>query len=475
LLRAALAIDLTNPIPVRRGTSTGWLQHSWKEAVFQHRPDLARDAYVAVARAKLQRGDQLVDGLRELLTQEALAPFRQEITLEFLRDYPNANTFQLDELLRAVLPISAAHAEFLVLASRVLSGAVTVDEPQRDRWLATAYVLSPSQYEAAVKATAQVRPGLVFELRNRTGFSRNMQGNESVPPPLPMLAILARLTGSLYPEVGFPSGGWSGDTNAWDAAEYCRSLINAISAVPSEAATDALTRLAADPQLSSYRPHLLHALANQRERRREAEYDRPDWPQTVKALSNGSPATVADLHALLVAHLEELRKRIASENTDIYKSFWNLDGYARPVDPRPEEACRDTLVTLLRPRLAPLGITVEPEGHMVADKRADISVAMPARKILCELKRDYHAEVWAAAEEQLERYYTHDPDAQGFGIYAVFWFGDKRLFEIPKPPGGLARPVSAAELENMLRAIVPADRANRIAVLVIDVSGPPHP
>ena len=67
------------------------------------------------------------------------------------------------------------------------------------------------------------------------------------------------------------------------------------------------------------------------------------------ALSKGPPATVADLYALLMEHLGDLNKRIASENTDIYKSFWNIDRYARPRDPRPEEACRDMLVTLLRP------------------------------------------------------------------------------------------------------------------------------
>ena len=77
----------------------------------------------------------------------------------------------------------------------------------------------------------------------------------------------------------------------------------------------------------------------------------------------------------------------------------------------------------MRPRLLPKGITVEPEGHVVADKRADISVAMPKRKILCELKRDYHGEVWTAIEQQLDRFYTHDPEAKGFGIYCVFWFG----------------------------------------------------
>ena len=110
---------------------------------------------------------------------------------------------------------------------------------------------------------------------------------------------------------------------------------------------------------------------------------------------------------------------------------------------------------------------------MVADKRADISVAMPGRKILCELKRDYHAELWTAADRQLERFYAHDPEAKGFGIYGVFWFGDKRRSSMPKHPDGLEVPKSAAGLEQMLRERVPADRRYRVAVIVIDVSGPP--
>jgi hypothetical protein len=135
--------------------------------------------------------------------------------------------------------------------------------------------------------------------------------------------------------------------------------------------------------MASYDAHIRHALANQERRRRDSEYDRPNWTSTVSALSNGAPATVADLHALLLDQLDDLRKRIARENTDIYKQFWNVDRYSRLDEPWPEEACRDALVTLLRPALAPKGITVEPEGHMLADKRADISVAMPTRKILC--------------------------------------------------------------------------------------------
>jgi hypothetical protein len=125
----------------------------------------------------------------------------------------------------------------------------------------------------------------------------------------------------------------------------------------------------------------------------------------------------------------------------------------------------------MRPSLLPLGITVEPECHMVADKRADISVAMPSRKILCELKRDYHAEVWTAVEGQLERFYAHDPDAKGFGIYCVFWFGEKRPRPIPTHPKGLAAPKSPGEMEQMLRDLMPESMHSRLTVIVIDVSG----
>ena len=220
-------------------------------------------------------------------------------------------------------------------------------------------------------------------------------------------------------------------------------------------------QLEGNPDLVSYRPHLLHALANQRQRRRDVEYDRPDWAKTIKALENGSPATVADLHALVVAHLENLNHVIGHDNTDLFKRFWNLDQYARPINPRPEEACRDDLITLMRPSLLPVGITVEPEGHMARDKRADISVAMPGRKVLCELKRDYHSEIWTAIQNQLERYYAHNPEARGFGVFCVFWFGHKRPQAIPSAPNGLAPPSSAAEMGQILKDLMPESMANR--------------
>jgi hypothetical protein len=234
----------------------------------------------------------------------------------------------------------------------------------------------------------------------------------------------------------------------------------------------ALENLASDRSLDSYKNELLYAIANQRQLRREADYERPDWASTVAALANGPPATVADLHALVSEHLRDLKIHIERDNTDIWKQFWNVDSWAKPVEPRPEETCRDVLmVPLIRSRLEPLKITVEPEAHMASDKRADISVGMFGRKILCELKRDYHAAVWTAVEEQLERFYIHDPEAKGFGIYCVFWFGTGRKHSIPSPPKGMPVPASAAQMEGMLRDLLPERLRNRITVVVIDVSG----
>lgn len=78
--------------------------------------------------------------------------------------------------------------------------------------------------------------------------------------------------------------------------------------------------------------------------------------------------------------------------------------------------------------------------------RADICIFANKMKLVIELKRDYHSEVWTAVERQLDRFYTRDPEANGFGIYGVFWFGEKRKQNIPFPPKGISRPKSADAL-----------------------------
>jgi hypothetical protein len=417
LLQALVAFNLVNPVPQEKDGVSSWLTPPWKLWLLDYHPDLVRDAYMAVVRTRLKVSEQIAEGMRELLTEPAFEAFRRDIVMTLLREFPNADPLRLDELIGAALKLPDAHKDFLVLASQALSGAVAVDQRQRDLWITAAYMLAPNEYRADVEREARARPGLVFDLRDRPGFERHGQPGENALS-LAQLEFVARLTGALYPAASPPSGVWSGDTNRWDASEFFRGLTAMISANPTQAATDALVRLEANPDLRSYSEPLRHDLANQQQLRRDADYDRPDWARTIKSLENGAPATVADLHALLINHLHDVRRQIERDNADIFKSFWNLDSYSRLVDSRPEEACRDFLVSFIRPQLAPFGITVEPEGHMAGDRRADISVAMPGKKILCELKRDYHADLWTAAEGQLDRFYTHDPEARASAFIA---------------------------------------------------------
>ena len=214
----------------------------------QDRPGLVRDAYVAIARAKLAKGDRTVDGLRELMVEDVFKLSRGDTALQLLRDFPNADGFLLDRLFDGVLATPAAHDEFLVVADRVLSGAAPEGQQQYDKWLAGAYLLSPKRYEAQIDAIAEQRPGIVFDLRDRSGYGSHGE-QQPIALTLPQLEFLARLTGTHNPERGFPSGGWVGNTNAWDAVEFCRKLIDAISAIPSQVASEALRRLEADPRM----------------------------------------------------------------------------------------------------------------------------------------------------------------------------------------------------------------------------------
>lgn len=109
---------------------------------------------------------------------------------------------------------------------------------------------------------------------------------------------------------------------------------------------------------------------------------------------------------------------------------------------------------------------------MVADKRADITAALPGRKLILELKRDIHSELWTACISQLERFYTRDPEASGYGVYGVFWYGKHRQGRMPKHPDSRASPKTATELETMLNDIIPTELRTRLRAVVVDVSVP---
>ena len=289
------------------------------------------------------------------------------------------------------------------------------------------------------------------------------------------LEFLIRITASEFPYAAHTLGVSSGTHNPWDASDFVDYLLKILSSIPTSESSEALQRLrdelSSNAYLASYADYIKHALASQSIRLIDSKFTQPTWQQTVATLSNLAPANMADLHALVLFHLHDIQHVILNGNTDIYKRFWN-EVIGKIHSPKVEDSCRDVLVDLLRNRLKSLGVSVEPEGHMAADKRADIIITLPKMKLVVELKRDFHSEVWSAAVNQLDLLYTRDPEAFGYGIFLVFWFGDKRGSKIPLPPSTLHTPKSAEEMQNELQSLIPTPKQLKLMTVVLDVSKP---
>lgn len=338
-------------------------------------------------------------------------------------------------------------------------------------WLAAGFLTCPEDFASRFgAATGVVASLLIWALRDLSGFTRRKKEVQNVLTTAQLEEML-RLVFDRYKRTTNPPGGWSGDTNDWDATDYALKMINELSSRSENAAGEALERLLSAAGAASYATDIKHGIAQQKVRAIDSNYKQPTWAAAIATLANAKPANIADLHALVLAHLNDFATRVGTANVDMYKRFWNEDQWGRVESPKTEESCRDYLVERLRESTRSQQITVEPEGHMAKDKRADVVATLPGMKVVVELKRDIHDEVWTAIETQLERFYTRDPEAQGFGIYGVFWFGEKRRGKISAPPKPLTMPQSASEMQQQLSSLVPIARRGKIAVIVIDLSG----
>jgi len=141
--------------------------------------------------------------------------------------------------------------------------------------------------------------------------------------------------------------------------------------------------------------------------------------------------------------------------------------------PHPENACRDFLLRLMREKLEPHGIEVQPEQTHHDGNRADITISyrnsISHFNVSIEIKRDCNPELWTALRTQLIGQYSTAKGADDYGIYLVLWFG-KNGKGIALPKDGDSRPKSPDELKERLEAQLKASERQRIFVRVLDVS-----
>ena len=471
-MRLALAVHYTVAKPVAASRPPSWLP-----PLLKSHPHVVSEVLGQAVLSRMQRGTDVSANLYELAYSEDHESVARMATLPLLRRFPVRCTDRQLPALNYLLVAALLHcdrASFLELAEEKLARR-SMNVAQRVYWLAAGLVGAPESFAARLERFVsgnERRTRRLAELvLHRFRVPERLLGHLDVPA----LRLLIRLVGSSFRPFSSAPHASSRDsdeggpvTGGMEAALGIEHLIGRLASLPSPEATQTLQALSSEDALRPWRSQLVDAGYRQNVLRREHGFRHCDIEQVLAVLDNCRPANVADLAALTMAHLREIAGKIRDGSTSDWRQYWNVDSRNRPTEPKPEDACRDALLSDLQSRLIGLHVDAQPEGGYADDKRSDIRVSHGDGNVPVEIKKCSHRDLWSAIRMQLIARYTHDPGAGGYGIYLVFWFGAARC----QSPERGARPKNAGELEERLRDTLSAEDARLISICVVDVSKP---
>ena len=454
---------------------------NWYRELVEKYPQTVASVLLSFARTELQMGRENVSGLWDLTHDAGHAELARLVVPALLRGFPvRRRVRQLPNLTR-LLWAARQHVDrdelIEILEKKLAAKSMIVN--QRVHWLAAGVVTAPDAYTDRL---AEFIDGKEPRARQLARFLWSEHPAVFRPAELPprALEVLIGQSGaafSIYDLVDRPDHGRRhamGRHNAqpestlWNLAE----LIECLAASPAPEAGDSLRRLADDETLSRWRHHLRTAADRQAAVARDASCERPDLDRIRATLNNAAPANAADLAALALHRIDEVACSIRHANTNDWSQYWNQDSHGRPTDSKPENACRDALLSQLRQRL-PAEVGAQPEGQYAASRRADIRLSCLGFHVPIEIKKQSHRDLYRAVRDQLVAGYAQDPATGGHGIFLALWFGDPD--QAPPDHTG-KRPGSPEELQQKLEAglalqLTP-EQQRKISVRVIDVSRP---
>ena len=445
----------------------------WYRTVVVERSDLVAEAFVRSIRSMLRRGRSDGLGLYELDHHDHHRPVARLALGPLLKSFPVRGKVEQLNILQRLMVAALRHLDrdlLLPIVEKKLT-LRSMDVAQRVYWLCGGLLADPASFTDRLRKTLAVA-GAEQRIRHMAQFFEDIDRSFVTRLDTSASALLIASLGSSY------RPHWTGDdsesgTNAHPrTGTYIPFFINALiadlAADPSNAAKNALEGLCENTKLKPWHPGLLDAASGQREVRREANFQHPTAEQVLETLGNSRPANAADLAALTMDVLADLAKTIRHGNTSDWRQYWNVYPSKHADEPRPEDECRNHLLSDLKRMLALLRVDAQQEGTYADDKRADIRVSCDGFNVPIEIKRSAHDDLWKAIRNQLIAKYTRDPGADGYGIYLVFWFGrgyckKPPTGSPPETPDGLRKQLIAA-------ANLSPEERRKISVIVIDVS-----
>lgn len=453
-----------------------WNQEpDWYRNALTLRPDLVADVLVRAVKAALRRGSKSSLGLYELRHVESYRAVAGLAVAPLLKSFPvRAKVEQLNALsllVHAALRHSPEHDLIQIVEKKLRLGSM--DAAQRVYWLCAGVLAAPESFSERLR---RAFTGRSHERRIRHAAELLSQAEPRLIErfDVPTLEFLITALGDTYRPYGWSEA--DDESANSKGPEYSstslvvNALITTISSKPARDATGAIERLSAEATLGPWHLKLRDAAGRQREVRRETNFHHPTVEQVLATLDNQRPANAADLAALTADVLADLAREIRHGDTSGWRQYWNVDPYNRPAEPRPENACRDALLSALKTKLGHHGIDARQEVIHADDKKADIVVSIGSINVPMEAKRSNSGKLWTALRNQLIARYTRDPGSDGYGIYLIFWFGPNLCKRLPNGPA----PETPDALREQLLAVAnlsPEER-RKISIRVIDVSKP---
>jgi hypothetical protein len=444
---------------------------AWYTQLATHRPTLVATVLVQFGRLSIRkRSEHSITGVWSWSQSDDLHELAKAALPELLTGFPaRATEAQLRALNHDLLPAAVRHLDRSVLGviASCKLGLKSLDAGQRIAWLVATLPLEPltrSHELIEFVGSSQTR---AVQLGNA------LAAQTARNSPLPQLPakVLARVIQLLAPHAvpEYPTeGGWVTDGDR--RRDLVQGFIGRLSASTDDAVAGELAQLRQMPAMKPWALALDSAKTGHMRLVRAARFRHASAESVARTLANRAPANASDLLALAVDQLRGLGAQIRGDDTNSLRLFWREDRDGLLI-PKVENDCRDVLLDKLRPRLHPLSVQVEKEASAANDTRADLRVSsmVDGRRIVVpiEVKKEDNSALWGAWREQLEGRYVTDPAAQGAGLYMVLWFDHK-----PRSSPQGQRPSDARELEELIRACIPADERTRIAVCVLDLSQP---
>ncbi len=425
-------------------------------------PEIGAEMLTKCVGAKMRNG--MFDYVAARLATDDWRSVARRVVLPLLRSVPLRAALPvamatLDDLLIAAFRF-ADRAALLALVTRKLSRS-SMSPTQRVHWLVAEVVgaseTCPDRLQAFVQGHENRGVQLV-EFLFVAGSLLDELPSRTLACFITLVGPFARVLGSAMT----PLRG-----TEYKATRSVEKMIRSLAERPDRETDGQLEWLATNPAMAQWREIVTMTLDRRRVIRGDAAYRPPTAEQVCQTLSDGPPANAEDLAALLIDRLLELARGIRDGNTDDWRQYWNVDQYGRPLQPRPENVCRDALLSDLN-RLLPGNVTARREGSYADDNRADIVVGCGGVEVPVEIKRNGHRDLWSAAHDQLIAKYARAPATGGYGIYLVFWFGQD---DTQPPPIG-PPPAGPRELQERAEGSLSDAERRKVSVVVLDVSRP---